>query len=188
MEGKLMCKQLSTVRTRERTSALSTTRSKTPVLDSTEQEDAKPHPGLESSMSPVASESQGPLAGVNVFLEIKRPHGVPKGGWTVPLEEIDVFTGGRLRQELLDEEALWKGEKIVRVHVRPDERYPGPVVEGVQLEFTCIMREAGRQQTDWEGMIEGLKTFYARTPTARESKLKLRATLVVKTSEIVDLG
>lgn len=191
IDRKLTCKQRPTMRTRARTLAISSTKSKTPAIDSPEQADAKPNPGLERSVSPITSGAhtnhQCPLAGINVFLEIKRPHGVPKGCWTVALEEMDFFTGERLRQELLEEEVLWKGEQIVRVHVKPEERYLGPVVEGVQLDFTCIMREAGREQTDWEGMFTGLEIFYSRTPTARESKLKLRATLVVRTREIVDL-
>jgi hypothetical protein len=90
---------------------------------------------------------------------------------------MDIFTGERLRSELLDAEMLQREEKVVRAHIMPEschDNSAGPAVENVRLRFTAF---AGREQTDWNDMVKGLETFYSHNPSA--AALKLRATLVV---------
>jgi hypothetical protein len=96
---------------------------------------------------------------------------------------MDIFTGERLRKQLLDGGALNTNERVVRAHVRPEPpntNYVGPSVQDVQTEFIML---ADREQTDWKAMVEGLETFYAKDSDA--VSLKLRATLVVKVKEVV---
>jgi hypothetical protein len=120
------------------------------------------------------------LTDVRVFLEVRRPPKEPEGCWSIALDEMDIFTGERLRTQLLDGDALQPGESVLRAHIRPEphhDDYDGPSdssLKNVQLSFTAF---ANREQTDWDAMLEGLQTFYWNNPTA--SDLKLRATLVV---------
>jgi hypothetical protein len=121
-----------------------------------------------------------PLAKVRVFLEVQRPVGPPKKCWSIPVEEMDVFTGDRVRTRLQKFKLLKDSERVLLVHIRPDDG--GRSVQGVGVETTFIMPWDSPEQPDWEGMLDGLKTFYSTYPTALD--LKLRATLEVEAEEV----
>ena len=119
-----------------------------------------------------------PLSNVRVFLEVQRPTGPPKNCWSIPVEEMDIFTGERVRTRLLRFKLLRENEKILMAHIRPND--DGDSVQGVETSF--VMPWDCPEQPDWEQMLEGLKAFYSSHPPALG--LKLRATLEVGDEEV----
>jgi hypothetical protein len=149
-------------------------------------------PGLQANTSYHSSITPGPpvaqagisipLAKVRLFLEVRRPCNETAGCWSIGLDEMDIFTGERLRTQLLVGDALERGERVLRAQIKPEphhDNYTGPSVSNVQLRFTAFADRAfaDREQTDWMEMVKGLETFYSKNPSA--AVLKLRATLVV---------
>jgi hypothetical protein len=94
------------------------------------------------------------------------------------VEEMDIFTGERVRTRLLRFKLLRENEKILMAHIRPNDDRNS--VQGVETSF--IMPWDCPEQPDWEQMLEGLKTFYSSHPMALG--LKLRATLEVGDEEV----
>ena len=123
--------------------------------------------------------SSNPLAKVQIFLEVQRSTGAPKKCWSIPVEEMDIFTGELVRTRLQKFKLLQDNEKVLLVHVRPEDG--GRSIQGLGVETTFIMPWDCPEQKDWDGMLEGLKDFYAEYPTALD--LKLRATLEVEADE-----
>jgi hypothetical protein len=121
-----------------------------------------------------------PLAKVRVFLEVQRPSGVPKKCWSIPVEEMDIFTGEHVRSRLQKFKLLKDSDKVLLAHIRPEDG--GRSVQGVGVETTFIMPGDSPEQPDWEAMLQGLVDFYSKYPTALD--LKLRATLEVEDEEV----
>ena len=130
-------------------------------------------PGLEAG-------TPNPLAKVRIFLEVQRSTGPPKKCWSIPVEEMDIFTGERVRTRLHKFRLLKDSEKVALVHISPDDG--GRSVQGLSVETTFIMPWDCPEQPDWYGMLDGLKDFYSTHPTALD--LKLRATLEVEGEEL----
>jgi hypothetical protein len=134
-----------------------------------------------------ASATPGPDAGslsalpkVWVFLEIQRPTGPPKKCWSILVEEMDIFTGQRVRSQLLKFKQLRDSEKVLMVHVRQDDGSMSFQCPGVETTF--IMLGDRPKQRDWEAMLKGLRTYYSTYPEALD--LNLRATLEVEDKEV----
>lgn len=158
--GKLTCKQLPSVRSRAGVSGTPATRSKGSTAGPPNQAVPEDDPVPSRSIPPIApaitsrfgtSDPNVPsitstshtslpnrLASVSIFLEVHRPRQQKIGCRSISTEEMDVFTGGRLRQRLLNAGALNTGEQIVRAHIRsepPSDIYVGPSMRNVPTEF-----------------------------------------------------
>ena len=144
---------------------------------------SRPQAGISYSTSTTPGLEAGtpnPLAKVRIFLEVQRSTGPPKKCWSIPVEEMDIFTGERVRTRLHKFRLLKDSEKVALVHISPDDG--GRSVQGLSVETTFIMPWDCPEQPDWYGMLDGLKDFYSTHPTALD--LKLRATLEVEGEEL----
>lgn len=144
---------------------------------------SRPQAGISYSTSTTPGLEAGtpnPLAKVRIFLEVQRSTGPPKKCWSIPVEDMDIFTGERVRTRLRKFRLLKDSEKVALVHISPDDG--GRSVQGLSVETTFIMPWDCPEQPDWYGMLDGLKDFYSTHPTALD--LKLRATLEVEGEEL----
>jgi hypothetical protein len=82
------------------------------------------------------------------------------------VEEMDIFTGERVRTRLQKFKLLKDSEKVLLAHIRPEDG--GRSVQGVGVETTFIMPGDSPEQPDREGMLQGLADFYSKYPTALE--------------------
>jgi hypothetical protein len=144
---------------------------------------SRPQAGTPDAPSTIPGPQVGapnPLAKVRIFLELQRPTGPPKNCWSIPVEEMDIFTGERVLKRLLRFKVLKDNEKILLVHIRPENG--GRSAHDVGVETRFMMLGDSREQPDWEEMLEGLKVFCLSQPTALD--LKLRAILEVEAEEV----